>query len=159
MPLNRFFKLRQNLHFVDQTNKDPTSKDRFWKVRPLFKTIRAHCLSLTLERDLCVDEQIVPFKGRLNVKQYVKNKPNPWGIQVFAICGKSGLLYDFIIYQGATSELDKMEKGVFGLAGAVVSKLSQRISEKNVALFFDNYFSNYNLCVVVLLLQSYKNMI
>jgi hypothetical protein len=32
----------------------------------------------------------------------------------------------------------------------------ERISEKNVALFFDNYFSNYNLCVVVLLLQSYK---
>jgi hypothetical protein len=135
MPLNRFFKLRQNLQFVDQTNKDPTSKDRFWKVRPLFKTIRAHCLSLTLERDLCVDEQMVPFKCRLNVKQYVKNKPNPWTTKNFTICGKSGLLYDFIIYQGATSELDKMEKGVFGLAGAVVSKLRADIRKKCSPIF------------------------
>jgi hypothetical protein len=43
-----------------------------------------------------------------------------------------GSLYDFLIYQEATTELDEIEQGVFGLAGAVVSKLSQRISEKNV---------------------------
>jgi len=33
---------------------------------------------------------------RLNVKHYIKNKPNLWGIKIFALCGKSGLLYDFI---------------------------------------------------------------
>jgi hypothetical protein len=34
MPLNRFFKLRQNLHFVDVTNKDPTSKTDFGQLDP-----------------------------------------------------------------------------------------------------------------------------
>lgn len=141
MSLNRFFKLRQNLHFADTNARKEDSTDRFWKIGPLYNRIRATCLSLPLEKELCVDEQM----GRLNVKQYVKNKPKPWGIKILALCGRSGILLDFILYQGATTELDEMEKEVLGLAGAVVSKLSQRIAEKNVQLFFDNYFSNYNL--------------
>jgi hypothetical protein len=122
MILIRFMKLMQNLNFVDVISRDPTSKDTFWKI--------------------CVHEPMVPFKGRWNVKQYMYEKlTQPMDI-IFAICGKSCLIYDFPIYQGATIELDEIEKGVFGLAGVVVSKLSQRISEKNVALFVDNYFSN-----------------
>lgn len=88
---------------------------------------------------------MVPFKGRLNVKQYVANKPKPWGIKIFALCGSSGLIYDFLIYQGGTTELDKTNLQVFGSAASVVLKLSERIAVPNVQLFFDNYFSNYNL--------------
>lgn len=146
MSLNRFFRLRQHVHFVDTEHRDPaTANDRFWKVRPLYQKIRNRCLSLPLEGELCIDEQMIPFKGNLNVKQYVKNKPTPWGIKLYAFCGRSGLLYDFIIYQGATTELDSVEKDVYGLAGAVVIKLCQRISENNVQVYFDNFFSNYNV--------------
>lgn len=145
MALNRFFKLRMHVHFVNVEEKDPQNNDRFWKVRPLFDAIKQRCSSLPLESELCVDEQMVPFKGSLNVKQYLKNKPSPWGIKIFALCGKSGILYAFIIYQGSTTELDEMEKKVFGLGGAVVAKLSTRINVQNVQLYFDNYFSNYNL--------------
>jgi hypothetical protein len=99
MILIRFIKLMQNLHFVDVISRDPTSKDTFWKIRPLYDTIRAHCL--TLERELCVHEQMVPFKGRWNVKQYMYEKlTQPMDI-IFAICGKSCLIYDFPIDQGA----------------------------------------------------------
>ena len=61
MPRERFSKLRQNAHFVDVTV--PNASDRFWKVRPLYDNIRARLLSLDLESHLCVDEQMVPFKG------------------------------------------------------------------------------------------------
>lgn len=148
MPVNRFSSLRANLHFVDVRDlnaADEINKDRFWKVRPLYNFIRARCLSLTLETYLSIDEQMVPFKGRLNVKQYVKNKPKPWGIKIFALCGVSGTLYDFIIYQGSTTELDKTQLAVFGQGAAVVLKLSNRIKEPNFQLYFDNYFSNYQL--------------
>lgn len=144
MPQNRFYKLRQNLHFVDTTQK-PNNSDRFWKIRPLYDRIRAKCLSLPIETCLSIDEQMVPFKGTLNVKQYVRGKPNPWGIKIFALCGSSGLLSDFIIYQGSTTELDAQQLEVFGLGASVILKLSERITEQNVQLFFDNYFSNYNL--------------
>ncbi|XP_050293853.1 piggyBac transposable element-derived protein 3-like [Anthonomus grandis grandis] len=127
MTVNRFYKLRQHIHFVNIHEK-PDNSDRFWKVRPLYDAIRRRCLSLPFESKLCVDEQMVPFKGSLNVKQYVKNKPKPWGIKNFALCGSSGILYDFIIYQGSTTELDSQQLDVFGSGAAVVLKLSERIS-------------------------------
>ncbi|XP_050295117.1 piggyBac transposable element-derived protein 2-like [Anthonomus grandis grandis] len=138
--VNRFYKLRQHIHFVNIHEKLDNS-DRFWKVRPLYDAIRRRCLSLPLESKLCVDEQMVPFKGSLNVK----NKPKPWGIKIFALCGSSGILYDFIIYQGSTTELDPQQLDVFRAGAAVVLKLSERISHPRVQLYFDNYFSNYNL--------------
>lgn len=80
MPVNRFYSLRTNLHFVDVQDlnaADKVNKDRFWKVRPLYDSIRARCLSLPLETYLSIDEQMVPFKDKLNVNQYVKISRNP----------------------------------------------------------------------------------
>lgn len=146
MPQNRFYKLRQNLHFTNNEDGEQNKNDRFWKVRPLFDTIRARLQALTLESHLCIDEQVVPFKGTLSVKQYMKNKPTPWCIKIFALCGTSGQMYDFILYQGSTTELNDNYQAVFGLGGAVVLQLCQRLSNVlNIRLYFDNYFSNYNL--------------
>lgn len=145
MARDRFFKLRKHLHFVNVQEKPPECRDRLWKVRPLYDTLRSRMLELPLETALCIDEQMIPFKGQINIKQYVKGKPTPWGIKLFALCGTSGIMYDFIIYQGSTTELAPDQQEVFGLGASVVLKLTERINEKNVQLYFDNYFSNYNI--------------
>lgn len=93
--------IRNNLHFVKSDKKISTSKstkrksnpnkqkhpekprDRFMKVRALFDAIRNRCLQLTIPADLCIDESMIPFKGKINVLQYIKGKPHPWGIKVF----------------------------------------------------------------------------
>jgi hypothetical protein len=36
------------------------------------------------ETNLCIDEQMISFKGHINIKQYIKNKPTKWGIKLFA---------------------------------------------------------------------------
>lgn len=59
---------------------------------------------LEIESHLSIDEQMVPFKGSINIKQYVKGKPCPWGIKIFVLREVSGTAYDFIIYQGSTTE-------------------------------------------------------
>lgn len=103
MNINIFYKLRKNVHFANNLEKDNKITDRFWKVRPLFDTLRSTCNYLNIESDLCIDVEKVTFEGKLNVKQYCKGTPCTWGIKIFALCDKSGFLYDFIIYQGATS--------------------------------------------------------
>lgn len=112
-------------------------------------TMQGHCLQLSLEENLCIDEQIVPFRGRLSIKQYVKGKPIPWGIKIFVLCGKSGQAYDFIIYQGALTEIDKGLRRTFGLGAAVVLKLVERIDKEGHKLLYDNYFSSYHLLQVL----------
>ncbi|MGH0150490.1 UNVERIFIED_CONTAM: hypothetical protein FKN15_040291 [Acipenser sinensis] len=96
---DRFFQLRSNLHVV-KNNERPPEDTVFYKVRPLNDSIRKCCLELQLVEDRSIDEQIVPFRGKLSVLQYVKGKPEPWGFNVYFLCGKSGFAYDFLIYQG-----------------------------------------------------------
>ncbi|XP_040064051.1 piggyBac transposable element-derived protein 2-like [Ixodes scapularis] len=141
---NRFEKLRNNLHIVDVNN--PSTTDRLWKVRPLMDAFQKRCNELDVEERLSLDEQIVPFKGRLDIKQYIRGKPNPWGVKIFMLCGESGLIYDFLPYQGSTTSLAENLKCNFGITGAIVLQLAQRIpSGLGHKLFFDNYFTSVPL--------------
>ncbi|XP_046395761.1 piggyBac transposable element-derived protein 3-like [Ischnura elegans] len=148
MTKNRFFKLWNHLHLVNNLEHDKSCKDRLFKVRPIFQAVQKRCKELDLEQKLCVDEQMVPFKGTLSVKQYIKGKPYKWGVKIFMLCGESGLCYDFIIYQGKTTEIEEGLQKTFGFGGAVVLHLSERIYEtgnQNHQLYFDNYFTNFNM--------------
>jgi hypothetical protein len=147
MSFNRFSKLRNALHLVDITQRPDNNNDRLWKVRDLYNSILGRCRELPLETDLCVDEQMVPFKGQINIKQYIKNKPKKWGIKIFLLAGKSGFVYDFLIYQGASTEIKKIYQA-FGSGAATVMQLVERLKANQTgryALYFDNYFSTYNL--------------
>lgn len=71
-----------------------------------------------------IDEQIIPFKGRLSLKQYIPKKPKPWGVKVWVRAGSSGYMHRFEVYQGlagrgAVSEL--------GMAADVVLRLCDDI--------------------------------
>ncbi|KAM7282123.1 piggyBac transposable element-derived protein 3 [Ixodes scapularis] len=143
MTPKRFFKLRNNLHIAVSEPSD--CQDKLWKVRPFLDSIRARCLDLQLEEEVSVDEQMIPFKGKLSIKQYMRGKPTPWGVKVFALCGRSGQLYDFVIYQGQNSISDDLKKA-FGLCSGVVLHLAQRIPLGcNYQLYFDNYFTSIPL--------------
>ncbi|XP_040061350.1 piggyBac transposable element-derived protein 3 [Ixodes scapularis] len=143
MSEKRFFKLRNNLHATVDEPSD--CQDRLWKVRPLLDQIRARCLELQLEEECSIDEQMIPFKGNLSIKQYVKGKPTPWGIKVFALCGRSGMLYDFIVYQGENTIPNSLKKD-YGLCSGVVLHLAKRIPTGcNYQLYFDNYFTSLPL--------------
>lgn len=56
---------------------------------------------------------------------------------------------DFLIYQGATTELDKNDMSKFGQGASVVLHLSKRIDTEGHKLLYDNYFSSYNLLQVL----------
>ncbi|KAL1485319.1 hypothetical protein MTO96_032035 [Rhipicephalus appendiculatus] len=71
MTEKRFFKLRNNLHIVAE-NSDFRSEDCLWKVHPFLELIRKRCLELAVEEECSIDEQMIPFKGQLSIKQYVK---------------------------------------------------------------------------------------
>ena len=148
MTLNRFSMLRNNLHLVDNLQGNERVEDKFWKVRPIlnqFSNVLVQELS-DPEKRLCIDEQMIPFKGILGLKQYMKGKPNPWGIKVFFLCGESGMPYNFLAYQGKTTKFPE-KYNHFDFSGSVVMSLTEdRVkAHRNYRLFFDNYFSSSSL--------------
>lgn len=86
-----------------------------------------------------MDEQIVPFKGHHSVKQYIRGKPNPWGIKLFLLCRESGLVYNLNLYL-----LNELRKD-FGLGGAVVLALTENVKSNSHYFSMDNFFTSYYL--------------
>lgn len=158
MTRNRFFQLRSNLHIINNESIPLGNKDKFIKVRPLYDLIKKKCNSLPKERNLSIDEQMVPFKGHLSVKQYMKGKPCPWVIKIFILAGKSGIVYDFIIYQGATTEFDESTQKKLGLGGAVVLYLTKTVKENRITCFLTTTFHLFN-CLNNYILIKYMQLV
>lgn len=158
IPLYRFYQLRTNFHVMDVQSISPQCTDKFIRVRPLMNAVRRRCLELPLEEYLAVDEQMIPCRGKLTsgVKQYVKMKPKiKWGVKNLVLCGKSGLAYDFICYQGDSTEFDRTVLANFGLGATIVIHLANRIENSGHKLFFDNYFSTFQLFEILTQKQIY----
>ncbi len=91
----------------------------------------------------------IPFHGNFSAKEYIRNKPNPWGIKVYLLCGASGIVYDLLMYQGQRTALKDYIKKQFGESAGTVFQLAQRIPHgKNYKIYYDSYFTT------VLLLQK-----
>lgn len=145
MTCDRFTQLRNNLHIVNNLEISKDNSDKFVKVRPVINAVRNRCLQLPVEEVVSIDEQIIPYTGKLSTKQYMKGKPNPWGIKVYVLAGKTGQPYDFIVYQGSTSGLSADCQRKYGFGAAVVIKLVERLHEPGHKIFFDNFFTTFQL--------------
>ena len=131
--------MRTSLHIVSLRDKPEHETNKFWKVYHLIEAVRQKCLSLVREEYLSIDEQMIHFTGRAPAKQFVKGKPSPKGLKNYVGCGKSGIAYDFIRYQGKGTAIDKTYK-VLGLGGSVVKTLLESVDENaNHKVCFDNY--------------------
>jgi hypothetical protein len=102
MSRDRFLKLQSNLKVVVDINVSDEVKegDKLWKVRPLLKKINDVCLTRPRPQHCCIDEQTIPFTGRVSVRQYVCWEPYPTGLKNFVLASPSGEVLDFEIFQG-----------------------------------------------------------
>ena len=151
MSRNRFLTILSHLHFVNNLSatEDQTQGDKLWKIRPWLTKVRENCLKLVPEEFNSIDEQMVPFKGKISsIKQYLRNKPHKWGFKIWCRCGISGLLYDFDIYQG--SSRGEVSAQSIGLSGDVVIKLCSTLPEgKNYKAIADNFFTSMALILAL----------
>ena len=79
MPLVRFQQILQFLHLNDsekQLTVDQPGYDPLFKVRKLLYIVTPNFESeYNLSESISIDEAMIPFKGRLSFKQYMKDKP------------------------------------------------------------------------------------
>lgn len=143
MTCKRFFQLRNNLHIVNNFEKPNDCVDKFYKVRPVLTAVRKQLLQLEVSEVVAIDEQIIPCKGRVDGKQYVKDKPYSWGLKNFVLCDKNGMPFDFFVYQGSSTELSPSNLKKFGFCASVVLHLVERLKRRGHQLYYDNYFSSY----------------
>ena len=89
MTRNTFLLLVKLLHFADNTNCDANNpnRDRLFKIREVCQMIHNRCGAVYYPcEDLSVDGSLVPFKGRLFFKQYIRTKRSRFGIKLYELC-------------------------------------------------------------------------
>jgi hypothetical protein len=138
MSSDRYILLLRLLHFND--NDTQTQGDRLHKLKPIVDHLRNTFKSIfTPFQNLCIDESLVLFKGRLLFKQYIPSKRHRFGIKVFVLCDcETGYILDFILYMGATTDI--VEDRELGISGAVLQTLMTTYVNKGHNLWIDNWY-------------------
>lgn len=144
MSRNRYFMILGMLHFgPHDTQFSDTLKVS--KIRSLVEYVRKKFKnSFIPHSNLCIDESVVPFKGRLNIRQFLPKKRNRFGVKMFVLCDvKSKVILDFIVYAGKETPI--IDQQNLGVSGAVVVTLLQDYLDTNRKLYVDNWYSSPQL--------------
>lgn len=149
MTVNRWETIKRYLHFSNNEEQIPAGQpghDRLFKIRPLLTALKRNFNGVPMHEMLCVDEQIVPFKGKSSLKQYNPKKPKRWGYKVFILADCHGIIYNFEVYTGTITQAEG--KPDIGASGNIVLKLCSVIpTNQSFKLFFDNWFCSIDLQV------------
>jgi len=141
MPRNRFMQILRYIHFVDNEDTTINKNNKMWKVQPVIDYINKRFRdAYHPRRELSIDETMLKFKGRLNIKQYIKMKPVKWGIKLFTIAeAKTGYVLNLLPYVG------KREDTGVGKTTQTVLDVGKDYLDKGHRFFTDNYYTSVEL--------------
>ncbi|KAL2085795.1 hypothetical protein ACEWY4_019115 [Coilia grayii] len=128
MSLSRWETIKRFLHFADnnkQVAEGQPGFDKLFKVRPLLDCLLKSFRDIPIGEMLCVDEQIVPFKGRSGLKTYNPKKPKRWGYKIFVLADQHGIVHNFEFYTGAVPAVEGVHD--IGSSGNIVLRLASVI--------------------------------
>lgn len=148
MSRNRFELILRMWHFSDNEKCPPN--DRLFKIQPfLDKLLERFQAGNIPQQEICIDETLVPFRGRLAFKQYIKNKRHKFGIKLFKLCIKDGYTYNMKIYCGREAEPGTP------VSSSVVLTLMKDLLDSGRILYTDNYYTSIHLAHELLIRSTH----
>ena len=154
----RFRQLNRYIFFADpesdqfQDLQQALREDKLCKIRPFIEHLqKAFAEYFNCGKCIAIDEAMVPFKGKLSIKQRIFGKPVRWGIKMFELCdSETEYLSRFEVYLGKGKDGEPSSTAL-GKAGAVVARLTSDFHGKGHELYTDNWYTSLAMC---LFLQS-----
>ena len=133
------------IHFNDNSIIDDNETNCMFKIQPFVDALK-HNFRFTVLPDTCmaVDEQMIPFKGRNGLRQYLTKKPKKRGYKLWALAGVSGCVYNFEVdgspeSKGLPENTNPPSKR--GKSDFAVMRLTKGLEKNEHFVFYDNYFS------------------
>jgi hypothetical protein len=138
MTRHRFELLLTSLHFADNDLVD--RGNRLYKIMPVLDLLNSSFQKMCKPaKSLCIDESMVPFRGRIVFRQFNKSKRHKYGIKLFKLCSKAGYTQKVKVYAGR----DVTRVG--GVAEAVVLELMEGYLDQGRDLCTDNWYTSLPL--------------
>ena len=99
--------------------------------------------------NICVDEALMLYKGRLLWKQYISLKRSRFSIKIYALCdSETGYTYRYRIYIGAQDPATDIQNDLptecenMLSSEAIVVWLLQPLLDKSYNLYVDNFYTS-----------------
>ncbi|CAM4570235.1 unnamed protein product [Leuciscus chuanchicus] len=141
MSLSRFHEISRALHFDDKLQRPARRReDKLAPIRSLWE-MWTHRLPLLFNpgKDVTVDEQLVPFKGRCSFRQYMPKKPAKYGLKIWVTADvATSYAWRCDIYLGKTGNAAEVGQGK-----RVVMEMTEGL--QGVTVTCDNFFTSYSL--------------
>lgn len=141
MSRDQFQYLSRHICFDDKSSRSiRKAHDKFAPIWDIWDEVNKNLLKRYIPgKNLTVDEQLVPFRGRVSFKQYIPSKPD--GMKIWWICdSQTSYLLKGIPYLGKDGD-----NRVVNLATKVVEELCAPFHRTNRNLTFDNFFTSFEL--------------
>ncbi|KAL0810152.1 hypothetical protein ABMA28_010944 [Loxostege sticticalis] len=145
----RYEDLVRALHFVDSPAEEVVlNGDRIHRIRPILTHLNMKFqANYTPSRDIFIDESLILWKGRYDIRQYIRAKAAKKGIKTFELCeSATGYLWSFVVYSGRNSSFDTGRYSRLQKSTEVVLTLMEPLLNKGYRLFLDNWFNSPLLC-------------
>ncbi|CAK9801709.1 PiggyBac transposable element-derived protein 4 [Anthophora quadrimaculata] len=141
MSRNRFKLLLRFIHFSNNEENEPSN--RLSKIIHIIDILnRSFKEYYNPDEILCVDESLVPFRGRIIFRHNLKQKRHRYGIKIFKLCCGAGYTYSFQIYTGKEKNRDKTAGTV---SSEIVMTLCKNILGKRHTVCTDNWYTSVDL--------------
>ena len=102
------------ISFFHACDNSVRNDDKLYKVGPILSIpLPAWKKAYYPDREICLDESIIAFKGRAPGRVYQPKKPHKWGLRVYMLAeSNSGYCYKLEIYAGRGLTMMLTEKSV-----------------------------------------------
>ena len=146
---DRYCQIKHYIHFEDphaqHPRPDDPTYDQLHKIRPLVLHLQQKFYDLYApEKEISIDESMVPFKGHVIFKQHMSQKPVKFGIKLWMLCeSETGYCSKFDVYVG--KEAGAANNGVIGKTGTIVTRLCRGFEHRGYKLSVDNFHTGVPL--------------
>ncbi|CAH2100932.1 unnamed protein product [Euphydryas editha] len=145
MSYNRFVAILRCWHFVDNT-AERDANDRLYKVQPVIDIVMRNCRKLLTPTDcVVVDESMVPFQGRLLIRQYNPNKTHKYGLKIYKVTTDDGYIWKYKVYCGQDPQIANLDK-----PGSVIVELCEDLLDQGRLIIADNWYTSIPLAEYLL---------
>ncbi|CAL5980709.1 Transposase_IS4 [Hexamita inflata] len=113
-------------------------------IQAAFNKSFAEDIDISEKSDFCMDETLIPYLGWLDFRQYLPDKPHPFGLLVRVLAlAKSRFIVKFELYTGKRGE--KRSNQLYDLMYRFLTSINTTGIQKKT-FYADNYYSSFAVC-------------
>ncbi|GFR80784.1 PiggyBac transposable element-derived protein 4 [Elysia marginata] len=155
MKRDRFEQIMKFFNFNNNADEPPhtaNERDRLYKIRPLLEQLSTSFRNaFTPEKEICIDESLMLYKGRVIFRQYMPLIRARFGIKIFCLTDKNGYLHSFSVYTGTQDPLYNVDSLVpedavnLSLTAKTTLALIGPFLDKGYHLYINNRYTSVPL--------------